>query len=124
MRIVIREIVRRIVRRMGDTSLLLMLLVIIALMIASKATAAQYEFRGVFRAVDVFTAYCTDCFLELPPEFLESSLVLAVQTDKEKVFRQALRNSAKGAGWNLTDSGKRWRAEPVQNAGKSCLPVM
>lgn len=116
MRIVIREIVRRIVRRMGDTSLLLMLLVIIALMIASKATAAQYEFRGVFRAVDVFTAYCTDCFLELPPEFLESSLVLAVQTDKEKVFRQALRNSAKGAGWNLTDSGKRWRAEPVQNA--------
>lgn len=88
--IVFRCLVRRCVRGLSDLSLVFVLVVLGVLLLVMRASAAQYEFNGVYKFVDVFTAYCEDCFLELSPEFLESSGVLAVKTDSDKTFRRAL----------------------------------
>lgn len=125
MRIVINALLRRFVRRMSDTSLVFVLVVLCVLLLVMRSVAAQYEFSGVYRVQDVMTAYCEDCFLELPPEFLQSEIVLAVKTDEDKVFRRALTKSARGAGWNLSVNGRYFVANPVQNADNlvyiSCL---
>lgn len=101
MHLVIREILRRAVRRLGDTSLLAVLVVLAVLLLVCRVSAEQYEFGGVYRVMDVFTAYCEDCYLELPPEFLAADIVLAVKTDSDKTFRQALKKSARAVGWEL-----------------------
>lgn len=125
MQIVIREILRRMVRRVGDTSLLAVLVVLAVLLLVCRASAAQYEFGGVYRVQDVFTAYCEDCYLELPPEFLAADIVLAVKTDNDKTFRQALKKSARAVGWELQTKGRYFVANPIQNSDNlvylSCL---
>lgn len=123
--IVFRCVVRRCVRGLSDLSLVFVLVVLGVLLLVMRASAAQYEFNGVYKFVDVFTAYCEDCYLELSPEFLESSGVLAVKTDNEKTFRRALEKSARGAGWDLRMNGRSFVANPVQNSENlvylSCL---
>lgn len=125
MHLVIREILRRMVRRVGDTSLLAVLVVLAVLLLVCRASAAQYEFGGVYRVQDVFTAYCEDCYLELPPEFLAADIVLAVKTDNDKTFRQALKKSARAVGWELQTKGRYFVANPIQNSDNlvylSCL---
>ena len=125
MHLVIREILRRAVRRLGDTSLVAVLLVLAVLLLVCRASAAQYEFGGVYRVQDVFTAYCEDCYLELPPEFLATDIVLAVKTDSDKTFRQALKKSARAVGWELQTKGRYFVANPIQNSENlvylSCL---
>lgn len=125
MQVVIREILRRMVRRVGDTSLLAVLVVLAVLLLVCRASAAQYEFAGAYRVQDVFTAYCEDCYLELPPEFLAADVVLAVKTDNDKTFRQALKKSARAVGWELQTKGRYFVANPIQNSDNlvylSCL---
>lgn len=116
MQVVIREILRRAVRRLGDTSLLAVLVVLVVLLLVCRASAEQYEFGGVYRVQDVFTAYCEDCYLELPPEFLAADIVLAVKTDNDKTFRQALKKSARAVGWELQTKGRYFVANPIQNS--------
>lgn len=125
MHLVIREILRRMVRRVGDTSLLAVLVVLAVLLLVCRASAWQYEFGGVYRVQDVFTAYCEDCYLELPPEFLTADIVLAVKTDNDKTFRQALKKSSRAVGWELQTKGRYFVANPIQNSDNlvylSCL---
>ena len=62
----------------------------------------KYEFKGVFLASDVFTRICDNCYLNLPPDFLELKLVLSISTDNEKIFERSLVSSALANDWELT----------------------
>lgn len=100
-------------------------IVLAVLLVAMRCEAGIYEYRGVYTAQAVFTNLCENCFLELPPEFMETKLTLSVNTDKEKELNRALVAGAKSAGWNLSKRGNVWKAEPVQNDGNvvfiSCM---
>lgn len=95
------------------------------LLLVMRCEAQQYEYKGVYPAQAIFTNICENCYLELPAEFLQTSLVLSVSTDKVKTLERALVSSAKSAGWVLTKRGNTWSAEPVQNEGSlvfiSCM---
>lgn len=124
--------IQRIVNKVknGDKLDLIISLVVFVLFVLccpKLGICGDYEFRGVFTGEQVFTTYCETCFLELPPEFLQSSLVLSVDTDNKKEFEKAVITAAKGSGWNLTRHGNRWKAEPIQNQGNlvyiSCMDL-
>lgn len=108
-----------------DLTLVVSVIALAVLLLVMRASAQQYEYRGVYPAQAIFTNLCENCFLELPAEFLQTSLVLSVSTDKVKTLEKALVSSAKSAGWLLTKRGNTWSAEPVQNEGSlvfiSCL---
>lgn len=108
-----------------DLTLVVSVVAIAVLLLVMRASAQQYEYKGVYPAQAIFTNLCENCFLELPAEFLQTSLVLSVSTDKVKTLERALVSSAKSAGWALTKRGNTWSAEPVQNEGSlvyiSCL---
>ena len=109
----------------ADRELTICILMMIALLFVGRCYAQVYEYKGVYPAQAIFTTLCDNCFLELPPEFLKTDLVLSVSTDKLKTLEKALISSAKSAGWELRKVGNTWKAEPVQNEGQlvyiSCL---
>lgn len=101
------------------------LTLIVFVMLGSRGYAADYEYKGVFPTQTLMLEFCDDCWLELPPDFLATSLVLNVATDSHNRLFKAFQKSALAQGWNLTRSGNILKAEPVQNAGNlvyiSCL---
>lgn len=107
------------------TMLYAAMLVAIVLLCSNRANAAQYEYKGVFPTQNVIMEYCDDCWLELPPDFLMTSVVLNVTTDSHQQLFKAIQKSATAQGWNLTLQGKTMKAEPIQNIGSlvyiSCM---
>lgn len=89
---------------------------VLLLIFSSKVFAGDYEFRGVYKVQTILLQYCEDCWLELPPDYLQSDFTLAVNTDKEKSFFKSLQASSRAIGWELTKNGNKLKAEPVQNA--------
>ena len=91
-----------------------------------RASAQQFEYKGVYGVETILTNYCEDCFLELPPDYLKSEVVLSVRTDNEQTFIKALQASSRAIGWNVTRSRSgRLKAEPNENVGNmvfiSCM---
>ena len=116
--------IARLVVRMGlrralfnRTTLYGATIVAIILLCSYKAHAANYEYKGVFPTQNVLLEYCDDCWLELPPDFLMTQVVLNVTTDSHEQVFKALQKAAAGNGWNLSKSGKTLKAEPLQNVG-------
>lgn len=125
-------LVQRIVNKLRNADKLdilfsLLVFLLFVLCCPKFSHAGEYEFKGLYTAEQVFTTYCENCFLELPPEYLQSNIVLSVDTDSKKDFERAIITASKGAGWTLTRHGQRWRAEPVQNQGNlvyiSCMTM-
>lgn len=106
---------RLVVSFLRNKTTLYALALILLLVISSKAFAGDYEFKGVFKVQAVLLQYCEDCWLELPPDYLQSDFTLSVNTDSEKSFFKSLQASSKGIGWELTKNGNKLKAEPVQN---------
>ena len=108
-----------------DFTLVVSVVTLAVLLLVMRAVAQNYEYKGVYPAQAIFTNICENCYLELPAEFLQTSLVLSVSTDKVKTLEKALISSAKSAGWVLTKRGNTWSAEPIQNEGSlvfiSCM---
>lgn len=129
MKIVVRELLRAFVRLFPkNRQVLVLLLVLLALMVASKATAGQYEYRGVYPVKSVMVNYCASCYLQLPPDYLNSEFVLAVDTDKESEVFKALKTASKAIGWDLRKgSSGLLQAEPLENVGNlvfiSCMDL-
>lgn len=105
--------------------LFILFLFILFAITCPKSFAQDYQYKGIYTAEQVFTTFCDSCYLELPAEYLQTNLVLSVNTDNVKVFERSLISASKGNGWTLTKSGPRWRAEPIQNDGNlvyiSCM---
>lgn len=63
--------------------------------------------------------------MSLPPEYLQTELVLSVSTDDKKKVWSALVSASRANGWELTKNGNSLKAEPLQNDGNlvyiSCL---
>ena len=103
------------------------ILSVITLFVVScpKSFAQNFTYKGTYTAEQVFTTFCDSCFLQLPPEFLQTNLVLSVSTDDVKKFERALVAASRANGWLLSRRGTSWRAEPEQNNGNlvyiSCL---
>ena len=122
-----RFIVRLGLRRAlcNKTTLYAAVLIAIVLLCSSKASAAYYEYRGVFPVQNVLLEYCENCWLELPPDMMMQSVVLNVSTFDKRQVLKAVQASLKGSGWDLRQKGDRLVAEPIQNIGSlvfiSCM---
>lgn len=107
------------------TMLYAAVLIAIVLLCSNRASAANYEYKGVFPTQNVIMEFCDDCWLELPPDFLTTNMVLNVTTDDHARLFKAMQKSAAGQGWNLTRQGNILKAEPLQNVGSlvyiSCM---
>lgn len=125
--ILTREFVRTFVRDVlkNKTFLYGLGLVLLVLIFSTKAYSANYEYKGVFPTQNVILEFCDDCWLELPPDYLQTQLVLNVTTDDIKGLFKAIQKSSQAQGWNLTRNGKSLKAEPIQNVGSlvyiSCM---
>lgn len=125
----IKHFVRKITNKLKSTnkvnSLLILFIIILFVVTCPKSFAQDFQYKGIYTAEQVFTTFCDSCYLELPAEYLQTNLVLSVNTDNVRTFERALISASKGNGWTLTKSGTRWRAEPVQNDGNlvyiSCM---
>lgn len=116
----------RLVRSFRPKSLLpyLGVFALLALAIKVNAESPLYQFSGLYQVSDVLPSYCTDCTLELPAEYLGSSLVLAVRTDDKRSLFKALESASRANGWRLERRGKRITATKIEDTGKifvSCI---
>lgn len=97
------------------------IIVIMALVLAffvRESCAQQYEYKGVYTLKTVFTNYCENCYLELPPDYLNSEVVLSVSTDDSTKLFKALQTSSRALGWNLSRGHRgQFKAEPMENVG-------
>lgn len=87
-------------------------------------SANLYEFAGVYTVAEVLPAYCTNCALSLPSEYLQTSVVLSVRSDKKKELWNALKSASLANGWLLTKQGNTIKAQRQEDNGKiyiSCL---
>ena len=94
-----------------------------------KGYCQQYVFKGVYNVQDVLVNYCDDCFLQLPPDYLSSQIVLSVTTDSAKAFVKSLQTSSRAIGWELTITKDGiFKAEPLQNVENlvyiSCMDLL
>lgn len=113
-------------KNVNDKTLMVAVILFFLALMVVRASAQQFEYRGVYGVQTVLVNYCEDCFLELPPDYLRSEIVLSVKTDDERAFFKALQASSNGIGWNLTRSKSgRLKAEPLENVGNmvyiSCM---
>ena len=103
----------------------ILFVIILFVITCPKSFAQDFQYKGIYTAEQVFTTYCDSCYLELPAEYLQTNLVLSVQTNDKKTFERALIAASRGNGWTLSKRGSSWRAEPEQNNGNlvyiSCL---
>lgn len=124
--VLINSLVRSLARVIFSKNPLWLIIIILILLVTyQKLYAYEYEYKGVYPVQGIITNYCDDCFLQLPPEFLQSNVVMSVNSDKKKDFENALIKASKAIGWDLKKRGREFIAEPVQNEGNltyiSCL---
>lgn len=79
--------------------------------------AQEYQYKGVYSVQSVLTNYCEDCYLQLPIEYLQSNIILSVNSDKITTLFKAIQSASRAAGWELKKHGNSLVAEPVQNDG-------
>lgn len=98
-------------------------LVLVALTKAQAQEIRQpnYVFSGLYQVSEILPAYCENCYLGLPVEYLETSLVLAVKTDNKEDLFQAIQNASRANGWALTRKGKTIKAERIEDKGVAFL---
>ena len=69
----------------NKVNIMFILFVIILFVITcSKSFAQDFQYKGIYTAEQVFTTYCDSCYLELPAEYLQTNLVLSVQTNDNR----------------------------------------
>lgn len=110
----------------NDKLLVICVILFLIALFSVRASATNFEYKGVFPVQVVMMNICEDCFLELPTDFLKSEFVLSVSTDDEKTLYKALQTSSRAIGWELTRSKSgKFTAEPLQNVGNmvfiSCM---
>ena len=108
-----------------DRGLYIAAVMVLVLLVSVRCCAAQYMYKGVYPVEAVMVNLCENCFLKLPPEYLQSNITLSVNTDKVRELERALVDASAAVGWQLRKVGGGWRAEPVQNDGNlvyiSCM---
>lgn len=97
----LRHVVRTVLRSRLGVYIIILVLLAVAFDKATAEELKQYQFRGVFPTETILLKYCEDCWLELPPDYLKTELVLSVNTDSEKDVFRALQTASKGVGWTL-----------------------
>lgn len=111
--IVFNEFLKKFVRNLFKSKLFYYVFFLLVLCVcAEKCFAQSYEYRGVFPAQNVLISYCDNCFLQLPPEYLQTNLVLSVSTNDKKELFTAIQKSSLASGWKLRKSGKNLIATP------------
>lgn len=109
----------------SDKSLVISAITLSVMLLATRCEAAQFVYKGVYPVDAVFTNLCENCFLKLPPEYLQSNITLSVNTDNVKQLERALVDASAAVGWELKKTRDGWRAQPVQNDGNlvyiSCM---
>lgn len=90
-----------------------------------KCHAGEYEYKGVFPVQSVMTNICENCYLQFPPEYLKSEIVLSIDTDDTTKVFKALQAASEAIGWQLSKRGGKYKVEPLQNVGSlvyiSCM---
>ena len=115
-------------KSVNDRFLAIACIVFILALFVVRCEAQQYEYKGVYTVQSVMLNYCEDCYLELPPDYLKTEIVLSVSTDTEQQLFKALQSSSRAVGWELVKlRNGTLRAEPNVNAGNmifiSCMDM-
>ena len=113
-------------KNVNDYVLVCVIILFAVALLAVRANAQSYEYKGVYAVESVLLNYCEDCYLQLPPDFLHSEIVLSIKTNEETTLFKALQTSSQAIGWDLTRTKKGMlKAEPIENAGNliyiSCM---
>lgn len=113
-------------KNVNDRNLAISVLLLLLALFIVRATAGNFEYKGVYSLKAIFTTICEDCYLELPTDYLNTEVVLSVNTDDTSKVFKALQASSKAVGWELQRGNDgRYRASPIENAGNivfiSCM---
>ncbi len=113
-------------KSVNDKYLAIAIIFLAILFFVARLHAGQFEFKGLYTVEQVVTTYCDSCYLELPPDFLKSEIVLGITTDDEKAFLKALKSSSRALGWSLDVARNgQLKAKPLDNVGNlvfiSCM---
>lgn len=103
----------------NDVTLCVCVVVLALLLLCSRACAGKYEYKGVYPVEGVLVNLCENCYMNLPPEYMQSNITLAVNTDNIKDVERALVSASAAVGWSLQRTRRGWRAEPLQNEGNA-----
>lgn len=103
-----------------DVGLSIAVIALLVVLFAVRCSAQQYEYRGVFSTKDILVNWCDSCYLELPPDYLNTEIVLSIASNKEEQVFKALQSASRGVGWELTRSkAGLLKARPLENVGNS-----
>lgn len=104
----------------ANMSLSVSVIALTVLLLVLRCSAQQYEYRGVYSTKDILVNWCDSCYLELPPDYLNTEIVLSIASNKEEQVFKALQSASRGVGWELTRSkAGLLKARPLENVGNS-----
>lgn len=100
-------------------SLLYILAIIVFFVIGYNRAYAQdlgtkYYFSGVYSPAEILPAYCENCSLNLPAEYLDIKLVMSVKTNNVNQLWQALVNASLANDWQLIKDKNKITAKPIK----------
>lgn len=109
-----------------DIGLSVAVIALLVVLFAVRCSAQQFDYRGVFSTKDILVNWCDSCYLELPPDYLNTEIVLSIQSNQEDKVFKALQAASRGVGWELTRSkAGLLKARPLENVGNlvfiSCM---
>lgn len=112
-------------KNVPDKLLVFAIFTLFLILAAARVYAGQYVFKGVYPVETIFINLCENCFLSLPPEYLQSNITLSVNTDKVNELERSIIKASAAVGWQVRKVGGGWSAEPIQNDGNlvyiSCM---
>lgn len=106
-------------KNVNDTLLVILVITLSVMLLATRAWAGQYVYKGVYPVEAVMVNFCENCYINLPPEYMQSNITLAVNTDNIKEVERALVSASAAVGWELKRTRRGWKAEPLQNEGNA-----
>lgn len=87
--------------------------VIVAMAVNAKAQpiGTKFYFSGAYKLTEILPALCENCRLDVPPEFSETEIFLAVKSQEKKDLQSAVKSALAGLGYRATITNKLIKIE-------------
>lgn len=87
--------------------------VIVAMCVNAKAQpiGTKFYFSGAYKLTEILPALCENCRLDVPPEFSDTEIFLAVKSQEKKDLQNAVKSALAGLGYRATITNKLIRIE-------------
>lgn len=90
--------------------------VIVAMCVNAKAQpiGTKFYFSGAYKLTEILPALCENCRLDVPPEFSDTEIFLAVKSQEKKDLQNAVKSALAGLGYRATITNKLIRIEKTE----------